>query len=191
MNLPAELTAECLAGVDRVQVYAWPTRLRRLHRRARNALLEAGLELFVESPNQPRHLLRGVHRQAGHAAVAHPSDRGQLEPVHPAVANAHPLRIERLGDDDIALAGVGQPTAGAQPASRSSTRYRHKRPQPTWSPPTNRRRISGRPSTRYRKSCGSSSSFRTWKNTTSARWPGCSICPRAPSSRACFSRDSV
>ena len=83
--------------------------------RGRQRVARARLELILEDPHQPRHLLGGVDRQAGHAAVADAADRGQLEPVHPAMPDAHALGIERLGDDHIALAVAGQPARVAQP----------------------------------------------------------------------------
>src|SRR6266851_8262798 len=110
-GLPA---ARRLAGVDGIQVDARPLGLSGLDGRLAGPSGQDWLELGVERLHQASHLLGGVDSQTRHAAVADAADGGELEPVHAAVADAHPFGVERLGDDHVFLilsrdaAGVAQ-----------------------------------------------------------------------------------
>ena len=95
--------AQCLAGVDRIQIDRWVPRLRRFDWRSRGALREDWLQLGLERLDEVCHLFGGVQREPWHASVPDATDRRQLEPVHPSMADADTLRIERLGDDHITL----------------------------------------------------------------------------------------
>src|SRR5205823_9944276 len=61
--------------------------------------------------------------------MSDPTDRRQLEPVHAAVANAHPLGIKWFGDDDVPLAVAGDPARVAEPchASEAATFFVRRR----------------------------------------------------------------
>src|SRR5262249_37581677 len=56
-----------------------------------------------------------VDRQAGHAAVSDAPERRELKPVHATVPDTHPLGIERLGYDHVALACAAEVGLVAQP----------------------------------------------------------------------------
>ena len=77
--------------------------------------LERRIELALERRQHRRHVAHGAVAQERHRAVRDAPLGLDLAPPDAAVADADAVDVERLGDDHVVDAGLGEPAALGQP----------------------------------------------------------------------------
>ena len=102
-----------LAAMDGVEVQGRGARTARHHRHGRPPPRQCRPQLALERLDHRTHVPHGAVAQKRHRAVRDPAPGLDLGPPHAAMADAHPVDVERLGDDHVV-----DPRAGEKPLPR-------------------------------------------------------------------------
>ena len=116
--------------MDGVQVQGRGARAARDHGHGGVALRQPGPELALEGVDHGCHVADGAVAEERHRAVRDPAQGLDLGPPHAAMADADPVDVEGLGDDDVVDTGRAEPAALGEPGHAAIAARTPRRPCP-------------------------------------------------------------